>query len=147
MPLDHPRISPLSQSEQDPDAKRILEGLPSEIRDYNIFRTLARHPKLFKSWLIFGTHIMDASSLPPREREIVILRMGWLCRAEYEWGHHVVIGKQEAGLSADDIQRIAAGPDASGWDPFEAVLLRAVDELHADCLIGDSTWQALAARY
>ena len=77
---------------------------------------------------------------------MVILRMGWLCRAEYEWGHHVAIGKQ-VGLSSDDIRRVAAGPDASGWDPFEAVLLRAVDELHADSFITDPTWKALAGRY
>ena len=147
MPFDHPRISPLPQSEQDEETREILESLPSEIRDYNVFTTFARHPRLFKSWLVFGTHIMDTSSLPAREREIVILRMGWLCRAEYEWGHHVAIGKEEAGLSADDIQRIAAGPEAPGWDPFEAALLRAVDELHADCRITDSTWKALAARY
>src|SRR5215467_14391009 len=142
MPLDHPRIRPLSQSEQDDKTREVLETLPSEIRTYNVFTTFARHPKLFKRWLVFGTHIMDTSSLPPREREIVILRMGWLCRAEYEWGHHVAIGKEEAGLSADDIQRIAAGPGASGWDPFEAILLRAAEELHADCRIGDSTWRA-----
>lgn len=147
MPLNHPRISPLPQSEQDDKAREVLGTLPSEIRSYNIFSTLARHPKLFKRWLVFGNHIMGASSLPPREREIVILRMGWLCHAEYEWGHHVAIGKQEAGLSAEDIQRIAAGPEASGWDPFEAALLRAVDELHADCRIGDSAWKALATRY
>ncbi|HWO02290.1 MAG TPA: carboxymuconolactone decarboxylase family protein, partial [Blastocatellia bacterium] len=70
----------------------------------------------------------------------------WLCRAEYEWGHHVAIGKQ-AGLIDDDIKRIAEGPNASGLDPFEALLLRAVDELHANTVIGDSTWQALAERY
>ena len=147
MPLDHPRISPLPQSEQDLKAREVLETLPSDIRSYNIFATLARHPKLFKRWLVFGNHIMGTSSLPPRDREIIILRMGWLCRAEYEWGHHVAIGKKEAGLCADDIQRIAAGPEASGLDPLDAVLVRAVDELHSDCRIGDSTWKALSARY
>ena len=86
------------------------------------------------------------SALYSREREIAILRMGWLCRAEYEWGHHVAIGKQ-AGLSNDDINRIAEGPEAAGLDPFEATPLRAVDELHANTFIGDSTWKALADRY
>lgn len=39
---------------------------------------------------------------------MVILRMGWLCRAEYEMGHHVSIAKQaggkQAGLSSDEIR-------------------------------------------
>ena len=146
MRLKQPRIAPLPPSEWDAETKEALEGLQRDGRVYNIFATLARHPKLLKRWLVFGNHVLAKSTLPARERELVILRMGWLCRAEYEWGHHVAIGKQ-AGLSSDDIRRVTAGPDASGWDPFEAALLRAVDELHADSCITDSTWKALAARY
>ena len=146
MRLKQPRITPLPQSEWDAETREVLEGLQLDGRVYNIFATLARHPKLLKRWLVFGNHVLAKSALPARERELVILRMGWLCRAEYEWGHHVAIGKQ-AGLSSDEIRRVAAGPDASGWDPFEAALLRAVDELHADSFITDSTWKALAARY
>lgn len=146
MRLKQPRIPPLPESEWDGDTRGILENLPRNGKVYNIFATLARHPKLLKRWLVFGNHVLSKSSLPAREREMVILRMGWLCRAEYEWGHHVAIGKQ-TGLSNADILRITAGPDAPGWAPFDAALLRAADELHTDSFIGDSTWKALAARY
>src|SRR5205823_3662505 len=80
------------------------------------------------------------------DRELLILRTGWRCRAEYEWGQHTLIGRG-AGLSDDEIQRIKAGPDAPGWDPFDATLLRVVDELHDDGCISDATWAALAAHY
>ncbi len=146
MRLTQPRIQPLPQPEWDEETQALLEGLQRDGQIFNIFATLARHPKLLKRWLVFGNHILTKSTLPERGREIAILRMGWLCRAEYEWGHHVAIGKQ-AGLSDEDIRRIAAGPDAPGLDQFEAVLLRAVDELHADSFISDATWQALAERY
>ena len=146
MRLTQPRIQPLPESEWDEETRALLEGLQRDGQIYNIFATLARHPKLLKRWLVFGNHILAKSTLPEREREIAILRMGWLCRAEYEWGHHVAIG-QQAGLSIEDIRRIAIGPDAPGLDQFEAVLLRAVDELHADSFISDATWQALAQRY
>ena len=146
MLLTNPRIDPLADSEWDDEARDILESLRRDGQVYNIFRTLARHPQLLKKWLVFGGHILARSTLPAREREIAILRMGWLCRAEYEWGHHVAMGKN-AGLDADDIERIADGPDASGLDPFESVLLRAVDELHAQSFITDATWRALADRY
>jgi 4-carboxymuconolactone decarboxylase len=144
--LKQPRVPPLPESEWDTDARETLDPLRRDGRVYNIFATLARHPKLLKKWLVFGNHVLFKSSLPAREREMVILRMGWLCRAEYEWGHHVAIGK-DAGLTSEEIRRIAAGPDASGWNEFEAAVLRAVDELHADSFIGDATWKALAARY
>jgi alkylhydroperoxidase family enzyme len=74
------------------------------------------------------------------------LRIGWLCEAEYEWGQHVLIG-QAAGLTAAEIARIKLGADAAGWSDFDATLLRAVDELHADACISAATWQALATRY
>src|ERR1041384_2351751 len=133
MHLTEPRIKSLNESEWNDETRELLEGL-------------RRDGQLLKRWLVFGGHILGKSTLPPREREIVILRMGWLCRAEYEWGHHVAIGKQ-VGLNEDDISRISEGADAEGLDPFEAILIRAVDELHTNTFIGDSTWEALAARY
>jgi alkylhydroperoxidase family enzyme len=112
----------------------------------NIFATLARYPKLAKRWLVFGNHVLFKSSLPARERELVILRIGYLCKCDYEWGQHVVIGK-ESGLTDADLKRITEGPDAKGWKPFDALLIRAADELFADSFIGDATWKGLAERY
>jgi 4-carboxymuconolactone decarboxylase len=146
MHLIQPRVPPLPQSEWDDETAELMESLRRDGHVYNIFATLARHPQLLKRWLVFAGHVLGKSTLPARDREIAILRMGWLCRAEYEFGHHVAIGKQ-VGLSDDDIKRIAEGPDAVGLDPFEATLLRAVDELHANTFIGDSTWKALTERY
>lgn len=146
MHLNQPRVAPLQESEFNDEARELLEPLRRDGHIYNIFATLARHPQLLKRWLVFGGHVLGKSTLPPRDREIAILRMGWLCKAEYEWGHHVAIGKQ-VGLDDGDIKRITEGPDASRLDPFEAALLRAVDELHANTFINDSTWKALAERY
>ena len=115
-------------------------------RIINLFPTLARHEKLLKRWLVFARHILGKSSLPARAREILILRIGWLCQAEYEWGQHVKIGK-EIGLTDDEIQGIMDGPDSKRWNVFDATLLRAVDELYSDSFISDLTWKALTERY
>jgi len=136
-----PRLAPKPSAEWD-DETRALIGDSS----LNIFATLAHHPKLMKRWMVFGNHVLLKSTLAPREREILILRTGWNCRAEYEWGQHVAIGKQ-IGMSDADIDRLTRGPDAPGWTPAEADLVRAADELHRDSRIGDATWSALAARY
>lgn len=146
MRLSEPRISPIDQTETlDEEAQTVL-GTTSLGPAVNIFRTFVRHPKLLKRWLVFGNHILFKSTLPPRERELVILRTGWRCRAEYEWGQHVIIGKA-AGLTNEEIERITAGPDAPGWDPFDATLVRATDELHDDYNVSDETWRALGERY
>lgn len=141
MRLEKPRFEPLTDEQIDPEIKGQLGG-----RVLNIFRTLAHHPKLMKRWLVFGNHILSKSSLIPRDREIVILRVGWLCQAGYEWGQHVVIGKA-AGLTDEDIERITVGADASGWSPAENAILRATDELHADSFVGDATWSILCDHY
>jgi len=146
MRLAKPRIPPVGEGAAiDDDAREVL-ARASLGPAVNIFRTLAHHPKLFKRWLVFANHVLFKSSLPPRDRELVILRTGWLCRAEYEWGQHVIIGRA-AGISDEEIERITHGPDAPGWDPFDATLLRAADELHADSLVSDATWKALGERY
>lgn len=146
MHLTEPRIPPLPESEWSDETRELMESIRRDGHVYKIFTTLARHPQLLKRWLVFASHVLSKSSLPAREREIAILRMGWLCRAEYEFGHHIAIGKQ-VGLSDEDINQIKEGPEATGLDPFEATLIRAVDELHANTFIGDATWKALTKRY
>jgi 4-carboxymuconolactone decarboxylase len=139
MRLDEPRLAPLPDAEIDPEIRSRLGSGPT----LNIFRTLARHPMLMKRWLVFGSYVLGQSTLAPRERELVILRTGWLCRSGYEWGQHVRIAR-DSGLSDDEIERIPAGAEAPGWSEPDRALLRATDELREDAFISDATWQALA---
>src|SRR4051812_43497135 len=145
-----PRIQPVSLADADPETHDLLSALSTLRGDdaevLNVFKTMAQHPKLMKRWLVFANHVLTKSTLPGREREIAILRAGWCCDAPYEWGQHVGIGKRE-GLSDEEIERIAAGPDAPGWSAHDAAIVRAVDELHASSTISDATWATLAETY
>jgi 4-carboxymuconolactone decarboxylase len=142
-----PRLEPLPEPEWSEELRGLLGAVAAGERGpLNIFTTLGHHPKLLKRWLVFGSHVLGKSTLPPRERELVILRVGWLCRAEYEFGQHTEIGRQ-TGLTDDEIRRITEGPDAAGWDPFDATLLRATDELVEGHVLSDASWKALAERY
>lgn len=143
MHLDEPRLKPLADGELDEEALRILESSRMRGNVFNIFRTLVHHPRLLERWMVFGSHVLGKSTLPPREREMVILRIGWLCRSEYEFGQHVLIGRR-AGLTDEEIRRIKDGAEAEGWSELEQAMLRAVDELHAEAFISDPTWKTLA---
>ena len=112
----------------------------------NVFATFAHHPKLMKRWLVFGNHVLAKSTLPPRDRELLVLRTGWNCRAPYEWAQHVAIARS-IGITDAEITLVTVGPDASGWSESDALVLRAADELHADQGLTDSTYAALAKRY
>lgn len=142
MRLTKPRVEPLDAEELDAETRAAFGTRPL----LRIFRTLARHPKLLKRWMVFGNHVLAKSTLPARERELVILRVGWLCRAPYEWGQHVGIGR-DAGLSDAEIERIADGPGADGWSELDRLLLAATDELHAASFVSDATWRGLGAHY
>lgn len=146
MRLSQPRVPAVMDESTLDDETRDLLGKMKVGAAVNIFRTMAHHPKLFKRWLVFGNHILFKSTLPPRDRELLILRTGWRCGSEYEWGQHVLIGRV-SGISLHEIRRIPEGPEAPGWDPFDATLLRAADELHDDHFVSDETWKALGERY
>jgi 4-carboxymuconolactone decarboxylase len=141
-----PRIPPVAPEEQDEQTRELLGGVRvTDAPAANIFATLVRHPGLFRRWLPFGGKLLSGK-LPARDRELLILRTGALCQAEYEWGQHRLIGLA-AGISEEEIERVRTGPNAEDWDPFDAALLTAADELHADARISDSTWDTLASRY
>jgi 4-carboxymuconolactone decarboxylase len=155
-----PRVSPIYPPDWDAtiyDALSVIphardnvlqtfkQGTPG-ILGANLLCTQLQHPALAKAFLAFNAHHFYASTLDARVREILILRIGWLTRAEYEYLAHVSLGKK-AGLTDEELARIGRGPDAPGWDPLDADLLRAVDELHKDAQIGNATYERLAAHF
>ena len=150
--LDRPRIAPLAVERWDEKLRdQLLPRRPAEMGDgdapvFNIFQTLANHPALARRFGQWGDQILFRSSLGPRDRELAILRVGWLTRATYEWHHHVAIARDHAGMDEADIELARAGPHAGGSSDDD-VLLRAVDELVGDHFISDSTWAALFRRF
>jgi 4-carboxymuconolactone decarboxylase len=144
--LAEPRLKPLAESEWTAEQRQILNNMRVGGKVFNIFATSVRNPQLTKVWEVFGMYLVKGSSLPPRDRELLILRMGWLCRSEYEFGQHTMVAKM-VGLKPEEISRIVDGPDAPGWTPFERAILRATDELHADAFITDATYNELAKQY
>jgi alkylhydroperoxidase family enzyme len=109
----------------------------------NVFTTLARNRRLFRRWMLFASALMPGGHLPRTDTELLILRTAHLCHCDYEWQHHVRLGA-EAGLAEADFARVRQGPDAAGWTPRQATLLRAADELHAARKVSDATWDRLA---
>jgi len=146
MRLSTPRIPTLEEPDWDDEIRGRLDphGNPDGV--LNVMKTMAQYKKLFTRWQVFANHVLFKSSLPMREKEILILRIGWLCQSEYEWGQHTLIGK-DAGLTNAEIERITQGPHAPGWSEVDKLLLLATDELHADAFITDMTWNALSKHF
>jgi len=108
----------------------------------NILGALAHHPALAKAFFTLNGHLLRATSLRPRQRELVIMRMAVLRQCSYEWAQHVFLAR-DAGLTDVEIAWIAWGPDAPFWGDLDASVLRAVGELDRAGVITDQTWAAL----
>ena len=87
--------------------------------------------------------MLTKSTLPERERELVILRIGHLCNAQYEWQKHAEIGRY-LGMSEADIESSRSGSETAGLSQLDRLLLQATDELHDDAFVSDETWEGLS---
>lgn len=139
------RIEPVALDAADGELAEILAGaLTHDGTPLNIFGVLGRHPKLLKRFNLMGGFILNKGLLPAREREIVILRVGWNAQAKYEFGQHTVIGER-VGLTSAEVSAIAGGE--RDWSGDDAALIALADDLHADDCVSDATWTALSARW
>ncbi len=154
--LSHPpRILPLSESEigeaAQENVRRLRQGVLGKAEQLpfaqipEIVPTLLRHPDLWERIGDLSIQLMGRGVLKPRDRQLAILRVLWLCQAPYAWGEHVKHGKK-VGLTSEEIERVTGGSSAAGWDEYERALLLAAEELHDNAMISDATWDGLAKR-
>jgi 4-carboxymuconolactone decarboxylase len=119
----------------------------SDGEPFNIFRTLVRHPKLFKRSMVLATGLLIKGNLPARLREIVILRVAWRSGSVYEWGQHVRMGL-DSGLAQHEIDALATeGFHGSAWSKPEVIAITVTDELCAADDLTDATWEAALAEW
>ena len=140
-----PRIEPITEFDGEL-AEIMATALTYDGRPLNIFGTLGKHPKLLKRFNLLGGFLLNKGLLPPRERELVILRVGANARAEYEFGQHTVIGR-DCGLTDTEIAGLARTPDSHEWSADDLALIALADELQADDCVTDDTWSDLARRW
>lgn len=150
------RVDPIRPKEWPPQMREALAAMNPPVRRHpplptegrpkglNVLGALAYHPELAHAFFTFNGHLLSATSLTPRQRELLILRTAVLRQSEYEWAQHVIIAG-DVGISRDEVAQIAWGPDFSLWSEADAALLRTADELVADGIIGDATWATLNA--
>ena len=121
-------------------------GRPGRPKALGTLGTFAYHPDLAQAFLSFNGHILYGTTLTLRQHEILVLRVAAVL-VRPTGGGNISCTRDDAGLSDEDIARIAFGPEAPFLDPVEQAMLRAVDELLGDGKIGDTTWTALAEHF
>ncbi|MGW7443834.1 MBL fold metallo-hydrolase [Kitasatospora sp. NPDC054795] len=155
-----PRLAPRPGAEVATEVTALAAGLPGVVRQLfpadgsgplegfpvpNVLATIGHHPDLLTSLAPLLAQL-NQGTIPPRERELAVLRTAHRTGSTYEWQHHVRLAGL-AGLTGPEIARVAEGPDHADWSEADRTLLRAVDELHDGHALSPATWQALADRH
>lgn len=151
-----PRLAPVPREECGDDVRAALAGAFSDavavrfvsagsdaIPMPNVLATLMHHPALAGPFLVYNNVLLNAPTLEPRLRELMILRVAWRTRARYEWAQHVRLALG-LGITAEEIDAVRSGADAEVWAPLEVDALRATDQLIDGYRIDEETWTRLA---
>jgi len=160
MSSDQPRLPIIAPDKWQGDIMDALQAFPGatnfvvkqwqegsgDNRGMNVLGAFANHPALAKAFLTFNQHVATTKSLTAREREVIILRTGWVRKCEYEYVQHLVIAKR-AGITEQEIVLIQHGADAPGLTPEDALLVQAVDDLAENSSLTDETYKHLSERY
>ena len=123
-----------------------VDQLPAEQRDLlkrpiNLTRLLVNSPGMAKAFHGIGGYIRNKSTLDSRLRELAILQVGWIEKSEYEFTHHVKIGK-EFGVTDDDIQAMMAETEgkSSKLEPLAKAILRGAREMVRELAMSEQTF-------
>ena len=141
--LTEPRLPPVDPNNLTEAQAQML----ADRADFNIYKTLAHHVDLYYNWSPLGRMLLNNTEVELRHREMAMLRMGWLCQAEYEWAQHARIAHDNVGMSPDEIRAIAIGVDAGNWSELDQAVLNMADELRYDGRVSDATWETLTSHY
>jgi alkylhydroperoxidase family enzyme len=137
-----PRVDPIPEVAAKAQA-RMAESPANAI---NVLATMAHNKVISRAIGRFAGTVLTETSIPARQRELAILRMGWNCQAVYEFGQHTLFGR-DAGLDDGEIYRTTRPLSEGGWSPADLAVLQATDDLYTDDCLSDATWRDLGEHF
>lgn len=146
-----PRIPPLPREEWTDPAREVFAfwGEPNaweEGSKTNIINTMATNPPLGMAYSVWGKHLLMNNSIATRQQELIILRVAWRVKSEYEWHNHVGYALK-GGITIEEIGKLREDISAHPWSDQDKAVLNATDQLIDKGQIDDATWAALLKFY
>lgn len=125
----------------------VVERARKKVMAANVRGTIAHHTGLYDALGPLFNVILKQGITPRRQRELVILRAGWNCQAIYEFGQHTIYGKEEGGLTDEEIFAVTRPLSLYEWSDEDRILLQMADDLRADFCVTDQTWEEMSERW
>jgi alkylhydroperoxidase family enzyme len=111
-------------------------------RVLNLFKVMAHCSEIGNRFLKLGNSILLKGVVPPNLRELAILRVGLINKANYEWTQHVPIALR-AGVKQEQIDDLANWENSSRFSETEKTILRYTDEETINIRVKDETFSAV----
>ena len=127
---------------EDARARAEEVGLPAMLAELSVFRIALTNPVIAKGVSDLLLALLTNGRLDPRLRELIIMRIGWVSGAEYEWTQHWRVARR-VPMEPDDILGVRDWESHQGYGDIERAVLRATDETLQNGFISDLTWAKL----
>ena len=138
------RVKLLEKEDVDPMVEEMYRKMEADGGEViNLMKALAHSPKICRDFNRMGVTLLLKGDLSPRLRELAILRVGDLSKADYEWTKHVPIAIA-AGAKQGQIDELSTWADSTLFDEQERAVLRFTDEVAANIKASDDTFNKIA---
>jgi alkylhydroperoxidase family enzyme len=137
------RVGILKNEQAAPAIREIFQKMEANgSRVTNIFRVMAHCPRVGLYFLRMADSILYKGAVPPKLRELAILRVGIICQAKYEFTHHVPIALG-TGIKQEQIDVLPDWEKSEQFIEQERAVLRYTDEVTKNIRVKDDTFAAV----
>lgn len=143
--MTEPRIDPAVPPFSDAVAATLERLMPPGVPPLVLFTTLARSERAFSRFMAAG--LLDKGPLSLREREIMIDRTCARTGSEYEWGVHIALFAERAGLTKDQVAATVCAEASETWSARERLIVRLADALHETSTIDEALWGEIVREF
>jgi len=137
------RVRLIEKEQAPPEVREIFQKIEDNgAKILNLYKVAAHSPKVFLNFIRLGNSIIGRTELPPRLREIVILRVATLTGSEYEWAQHAPVARQ-VGVSQQQLDAISDWKNSAEFNNEERAVLQYTDEVAQQVKVTDQTFNTL----
>ncbi len=138
------RITPMVREDLSEEARKILDLWSGGRKEpKNIFKVYFKNELLNNNWSVMAGHLFFKNSLTSRQREIIVLRITWRCRSDYEFINHLEIARNRNLMTEDEMLDLTRDTPQLSWNREEAALISATNEIAETTEMSDETWGVL----
>jgi len=139
------RITPVQEGNASPEAQEQFDKITKNgARIINLYRTLAHNPRVMRDFIKLGNTLLSRTELPPKLRELAVLRLARLTGSQYEWTQHYPVALQ-AGLTAAQADALTDWARSGLFNNEQKAVLKFVDEMVSGKPVSDAVFQAVRA--